>query len=190
MTSWSTRCRKRSDDETASDGLAHTTLERLDKPGARPPRQVEAGHGVAVTRRGAVAPLGPADDGEAAVPHLAQPGALLATREVDVRLRPAARPVVLIAVEAGAAEPVLPGELVRVANAHPPLLRRAHHEQAAERPERLPAERRLGLLLEEDDPLARVGQLRGRDEPGEPRANDDGVRVHDAILSACSPAAR
>ena len=50
--------------------------------------------------RAAVAALGPADDREEPVqPMLVQPGALLAGGEVDVRLGPAARPVVLLAVE-------------------------------------------------------------------------------------------
>ena len=56
------------------------------------------------------AALGPADDGEEAHALPVQPGALLPRREVDVRLRPLARPVVLGPVEAGRAQPVLPGQ--------------------------------------------------------------------------------
>ena len=169
-------------DEAARDRLPHAALERLDDAGSRPPREVEARHGVPVPRCRPVAALGPADDREDPMPHLAEPGALLAAREVDVRLRPALRPVILLAVEARAPEPVLPGELVGVADPQPPLLRRPDHEEAAERPERLPAERRLGLLLEQDDALPGVRELCRRDQPGKPRPDDHDVRVHHAIL--------
>ena len=67
---------------------------------------------------GAVAAaLGPADDREQAHALRMQPGALLAGGEVDVRLRPLARPVVLRAVEARGAHPVLQREIVGVADA-------------------------------------------------------------------------
>ena len=67
--------------------------------------------------------LGPPDDGEPAHALRVEPGALLTGGEVDVGARPQPRPVVLRAVEAGGALPVLPGQLGRVADAHPSLLR-------------------------------------------------------------------
>ena len=125
---------------------------------------------------GAVAAaLGPADHGEEAHALLVQPGALLAGGEVDVGLGPAARPVVLGAVEAGRAQPVLQRELVRVLDAHPALLGRVDEKEPAEGPEGLAAERRLGLLVDRSDPPAGVRQLGGRDQPGQPAADDDGV---------------
>ncbi len=52
--------------------------------------------------------------------------------------------------------------------------------QPAERPEGLAAERLLGLLVEQDDLAAGVGELGGGDQAGEPAADDDDVRVHRA----------
>ena len=86
--------------------------------------------------------------------------------------------MILVAVEAGRAEPVLPGEIAAVADAHAALLGRVDEEQSAERPERLPAERGLGFLIEDDDPPARVRKLGRRHETREPRADHDGVCVH------------
>ena len=57
----------------------------------------------------------------------------------------------------------------------PPLLGRVDEEQPAERPERLPAEVGLGLLLEQEHPPPGVGELRGGDQPGEPGPDDDDV---------------
>ena len=51
-------------------------------------------------------------------------------------------------------------------------------EEAAERPERLTAERRFRLLVDDDDAPAGVGELGGRDEAGEAGAHDDHVGVH------------
>ena len=105
-------------------------------PGA--PGDVEAGHRVAVPVGQVAAALGPADHREPAHPQRVQPGPLLRRREIDVRLGPPVRPVVLAggvidpAVKAGAAEPVLPGQRVGVLDAQAPLLGRAHQKQAAE----------------------------------------------------------
>ena len=127
-------------------------------PGA--PGDVEAGHRVAVPVGQVAAALGPADQREPAHPQRVQPGPLLRRGEVDVRLGPPVRPVVLAggvidpAVEAGAAEPVLPGQLAGVLDAQAPLLGRAHQEQAAEGPERLTAQVRLGLLVQQQYPPA------------------------------------
>src|SRR5690606_4654939 len=111
-------------DEPLLDALAHAAHERPEHAGARAPGDVEAGNRVAVAGGGVAAPLGPADDREERDALLAQPGALLARREGEVGLGPLARPIVLRAVELGAAHPVLAGQFVRVADAHPALLGR------------------------------------------------------------------
>ena len=64
-----------------------------------------------------------------------------------------------------------------VVHAHPALLGGVDEEQPAERPARLTAEARLGLLLDDHDALAGVDELGGGDEAGEPSADDDGVGV-------------
>ena len=163
--------------------------ERRDDPGAGAPGDVEARDGVAVPGRGVAAALGPADDREPAHAALVQPGALLAGGEVDVRLGPAPRPDVLVveAVEAGGAQPVLPGELDGVLDPHPALLGRVDEEQPAERPEGLPAEILLRLLIDQDDPPAGVEQLARRDQPGEARTHHDRVGVHTRDLSRAAP---
>jgi len=66
---------------------------------------------------------------------------------------------------------------VGVADAHAALLGGVDEEEAAERPVRLPAEVRLGLLLEHDDALARLDEFGGGDEPGEAGPDHDGVGV-------------
>ena len=123
----------------------------------------------------AAAALGPARVGQHAHAQPAQPVALLARGELHVGTRPAPRPLVLGTVEAGAAEPVLPGELERVLDPPAALLRRVHEEQPAERPERLAAERRLGLLVEQQHAAAGVGQLGGGGQPGQAGADDDHI---------------
>ena len=81
------------------------------------------------------------------------------------------------AVEGGGAQPVLERQVVRIADAHAPLLGRIDEEEPAERPERLTAERLLRLLVDEDDPLAGLGQLGGGDQPGKAGADNDHIRV-------------
>ena len=81
--------------------------------------------------------------------------------------------LVLGSIELGAAEPIRPGKLERVVDPRPALLRRVDEEQAAERPERLPAERSLRLLVEQQHALARGDQLSRGDQPREATANDD-----------------
>ena len=63
----------------------------------------------------------------------------------------------------------------------PALLRGVDEEEAAEGPPGLAAEGRLGLLVEQDHPLAGVGQLGGGDQPGQPRTHDDDVRFGAAL---------
>ena len=164
-------------DEPVGDTLAHDLLERLDNAGAGAPGDVEARHRVAVAVGGVAPALCPADNGKESHAALAQPGALLAGGELQVGLGPLPRPVILVAVEAGAAEPVLPGELEAVLDAHAALLGGVDEEEPAERPPGLAAEAGLGLLLEHGNGLARGDELRGSDEAGEARSDDDRVRV-------------
>ncbi len=118
-------------------GGAHPLLERREHARAGAPGDVEPGYGVAVPGGEVTPALGPADHREEADALRVQPGPLLAGREVDVRLRPSARPVVLGAVEAGAALPVLQRQLGGVLDPHPALLGGVDEEEAAEGPERL-----------------------------------------------------
>src|SRR5690606_20218234 len=106
---------------------------------------------------------------------LLEPRALLAGRELEVRLCPLARPRVFVAVETRRPEPVLARELEAVFDTEPALFGRVDEEQAAERPPRLSAEARLGLLLENGHSLASVEEFASRDEASEARSNDDGV---------------
>lgn len=101
--------------------------------------------------RAVPAALGPADDREEPYAFVVQPLTLRTGGEADIRLRPPPWPGILRAVECGAAQPVLPGKIVAVADANPALLGRVHEEQAAKRPERLAAQGGLGLLFEQDD---------------------------------------
>src|SRR5215470_14546037 len=120
--------------ETLLFTLAQTNHERLDNAGARAPGHMEAGHRVAVLAGRIAAALGPADDGKPAHASGSQPGALLAGCEADVGCRPLARPMILLAVEAGRSQPVLQREVVGIANAHAPLFGAVDKEQPAERP--------------------------------------------------------
>nr|BFE71490.1 hypothetical protein GCM10020092_047910 [Actinoplanes digitatis] len=108
-------------------------------------------------------------------------------RELHVGLGPLARPVVLVAVEGGAAEPVLPGQVGAVAHAHPALLGRVDQEEPAERPERLPAEALLGLLVEQEHLSSGVGQFGCRGQAGKARAHDDHICVHAPTLGMIMP---
>src|SRR4051794_22659372 len=122
-------------DEPLGDRLAHAPLERLHDAGPGPPRDVEARDGVAVPVRVVAAALGPARVGKPAHALLVQPRTLLARAEADVGLAPAARPLVLGAVDPRRAHPVLQRELVGVLDAHAALLGAADEHQPAERPE-------------------------------------------------------
>src|SRR4051794_21788099 len=102
-----------------------------------------------------------------------QPGALLAGRPVHVRLCEVPGPLVLWPVEVRRIEPVLPGELTRILDPQSALLGAVDEEQATERPERLASERLLGLLLDEEDALARSSQLGRCDEARETGSDDD-----------------
>ena len=152
------------------------------------PRDVEARHRVAVPAGTAVAALGPADDREEPHALLVQPRALLAGGEVDVGLGPLARPVVLGPVEAGTALPVLPRQLDRVADPHPPLLGTVHQEEPAERPVGPP---RFASLSWSSTTTRRpgVGELSSGHEPGQPGSHDDDIGVHEPRENGVLPRA-
>ena len=176
-------------DQARPRRLPDLPLERSHHGRAGAPRDVEAGHRVAVPVGQVAAPLGPADQRKPPHPHAMQPGPLLPGGEVDVGLRPPVRPVVLArrvvgpAVEERAAHPVLPGQLAGDPDTHPALLRAGDQEQAAERPEGLAAQVRLGLLVEQQHPPSGPRQLRGGGQSRQPRAHHDRIRVHLVIKS-------
>src|SRR4051812_6331916 len=87
--------------------LAHAAHERFDHAWPGAPGHMKARHRVAVSGRQITAALGPADDGENLEALLPQPRALLAGGEIHISFGPAARPMILVAVEAGRPKPVL-----------------------------------------------------------------------------------
>src|SRR5699024_2233536 len=132
----------------------HRPLERLHQARTGAPGDVEAGHGVAVAGRGAVAALGPPHDREEPDPQLVQPGPFLPRGPLHVGPRPPTGPQVLPRrsldpVEAGAALPVLPREVDRVVDPHPPLLRAVDEEEPSEAPPRLTPQMLRRLLVHE-----------------------------------------
>ena len=169
-------------------------IERLLDEGAAharagAPRDVEAGHRVAVTPGATVASLGPPDHWRELDSVLAQPLPLAAGRPLDVGARPALSPDVLTegltgrvrltleAVPLGAAAPVLPRELEAVAHPQAALLGRVDEEQPTERPVRLSAQIGAILLLDDDDAAPPRRQFGRRDETCQPRAHDDRVET-------------
>ena len=164
-------------DQPAFLGLAHALHERFEHAGAGAPGDVEARHRIAVADGIAAAALGPADDGKEFQAALHQPGAFLAGGKADIGLGPFARPEILRPIESGGAQPVLERQIMRIADAHAPLLGRIDEEKTAERPERLAAERLLRLLVDDDDLLAGLGQLGGGNQPGKAGADNDHVRI-------------
>src|SRR5215470_4664916 len=115
--------------------------------------------------------------GESGTAALAQPRTFLACREGNVSLGPPPGPLILFTVEGGRPHPVLQGEVIRIANAHPPLLGGVDEEDAAERPEGLTTKRLFRFLVDNNDIAPRLDQLRRSDEPGQPTADDDDIRV-------------
>ena len=178
MSSASTLWRKRSSTRPRRSASRTRRTNGSSRPGPVPHVMWKRGTELPGPVAQVAAALGPAHVGQEAHALRVQPRALLARGEVDVGLGPAARPVVVGPVEAGGAEPVLPGQLARVADARPPLLGAVDEEQAAEGPEGLAAERRLGLLVDEDDAPPGVGELGGGHEAGEAAPDDDDVGVH------------
>src|SRR4029453_3631431 len=111
------------------------------------------------------AALGPADHRKDTVTHRAQPVALPAGRERDIGFRPALRPMVVVAVEAGGAHPVLQGEIVAILDAEPPLFGRAPQKQAAKPPKTLSPKALPPFLVDDDDAFAGVGDFGCRNQP-------------------------
>ncbi|XUK62934.1 hypothetical protein ABMA10_13235 [Plantibacter sp. RU18] len=128
-----------------------------------------------MTDRPVAAPFRPADDGEEPDTLFVQPRPLLAGCEVEVRLGPPFRPVILRPVEAGGSEPVLCRESERVVHAETALFGGVDEEQPTEGPVRLPAEVGLRLLFDEEYPFAGVDEFSGGDQTGQTGADDDRV---------------
>jgi hypothetical protein len=91
--------------------------------------------------------------------------------------------VILGTVESGAAEPVLPRQLARIADAESPLLGGVDEEQPSEGPERLSAQALLRFLVEQQHPPARLGQLGARDKARETGSHNDHICVHSRTVS-------
>jgi len=130
-----------------------------------------------VTHRVVAAALGPADHRKDPVAHGAEPAAFFPRRERDIGFRPALRPKILIAVEARRSHPVLQRQIVAVLDAEPALFGAIDQKQPAERPERLPAEALLALLIDHDDAFAGVGNFRRGNEAREAPADHDYVCI-------------
>lgn len=155
--------------------FAHPPGERRQRAGPGAPCDMEARHGVAVPVCIRAAALGPSDDWKPSHAHARKPRAHLARGEVEIGFRPQSRPVVLFAVELRRTHPVPRRQEEAVADSQPALFGRVDHEQPAERPESLSAERLFALLVDDQDALAAVAQLGRRGKAGQPRADDDGV---------------
>ena len=190
-----TRWRKRSDTSPCFAPSRTRRDERRDDAGPRAPGDVEARHRVAVLGGQVAAALGPADDRETS----ARPwhAARRASRRPRRRHRP--RPSLRgqwssCAIEAGRAHPVLQREVVGVADAHAPLLgasRRRTGRRTTRTPARPATARPPGRAGSPCAP-ASISSAVG-DEPGEPAADDDGIRVHPAppqlsrlLMSSCA----
>ncbi len=120
-------------DLSAGGGVEHRFAEHPDHFRSRAPRDVEARYRISVTGGQPTAAFGPADVRHHAQAEIVQVGPLLAGREVDVGLGPLPGPTVFaVAVESGAAQPVLQRQFTGVLDAHAALLGAVHQEQAAE----------------------------------------------------------
>src|SRR5262249_44170200 len=98
---------------------ANAALERCDDGRSGPPRHVKSGAAVARPARAGGAALRPSDGREPAHAHVVKPRSLLAGSEVDVRLGPLARPVIVRSVETRRVHPVAKRELARIPYAEP-----------------------------------------------------------------------
>src|SRR6185437_5920497 len=167
--------------------LARATFERFDHAGAGAPTDVKSRHRIAVAHRVIAAALGPADHRENTVSHRAQPAAFLACRESHIGFRPAPRPQILVAVEAGRAHPVLQCEIKTVLDAEPALFRGVDQKQSAERPKRLATKALFAFLLDDEDAFAGVRDFGRGDQPRQPATDHDHVRIVGHRL--CTPQA-
>ncbi len=109
--------------------------------------------------------------------HRPQPAAFFAGRERHIGFRPAPRPEILVAVEAGRPDPVLQREVKTVLDAEPALFGAVDQKQAAERPEGLAAEALFAFLVDHDDAFAGVGDFGRGDEARQPAADHDYVCI-------------
>ena len=158
-------------------GLAAAGHERLQHARSRAPGDVEARHGIAVTRRVGAAALRPADHWKEFYATRREPRPFFAGSEIDIGFGPFPRPGIFRPVEGGRAQPVGQRQFVRVTDAHTPLLGRIDQEEPAERPERLSAQRLFRLLVEDDGLASGIDKLAGSDQAGQTGTDDDGVGV-------------
>src|SRR5689334_12880501 len=170
------------DQPAALRRLARAALEWLDNAGAGAPGDVKARHRIAMAHRVIATAFGPADYGKNTVTHGAQPFALLSGRKSDISFCPLTRPVVVLAVEARGAHPVLQSQIVGILDAEPALFRRIDQEQSAERPEGLAAQALFAFLVEQDDALAGIGDFGRGHQPRQPAADHDHVGISHRIL--------
>ena len=161
--------------------LARPPLERLDNAGTGAPGDMKPRHRIAVAHRVIAAALGPADHGKDPMAHRPQPAAFFARRERHIGFRPALRPEILVAVEAGRTHPVLQREIETVLDAEPALFGAVDQEQPAERPEGLAAKALFAFLVDHDDALAGVGDFGRGDKACQSAADHDYV----CIVSHC-----
>jgi hypothetical protein len=166
---------KRESHEAGVDAGAHPADERVEDAGAGAPGDVEPWHRIAVPECRVAAALRPAHDGEESHAPRVQPRAFLTRGKVEIGLGPLARPRVVVPVETGGGEPVLPGKLDPVFHTHPALLGRVDQEEPAEGPPGLAAQARFGLLLENRHAPAGVDQLGRGDETGQAGTDDDHI---------------
>jgi hypothetical protein len=89
--------------------------------------------------------------------------------------------MVFVPIESGRRHPVLGRELVRIAHTEAPLLRRVDEEEAAKRPEGLPAQPGLRFLFEQEDAAARVSELGGRYQSSEACPHHDHISVRHSL---------
>ncbi|MCY1505442.1 hypothetical protein D9M68_396590 [compost metagenome] len=165
--------------QTAAFRLPRQPHERIEYRWPRAPGDMEARHRIAVAMGKAAAALGPADDRKPAHAEGMQPAALFACGKVEIGFRPKPRPVVLRTVELRRPQPVLPGKLTRVTNAHAPLLGAIDEEQTAQRPESLTAKVLFAFLIENDDLAAKGGRFRGGNQAGKARTDDQYIAIHE-----------
>ena len=116
--------------------------EGLQDARARAPCDVKPGNRVSWASAAVTAAFRPSNEAQEADVEAVQPVAHFCRSVVDVGLRPFARPVIFLAVEAGGGLPIRPGEIEAVFDAQPgcALFRRVDQKDAAQRPVRLTTE--------------------------------------------------
>ena len=168
--------------------LAHALHERRDDRRPRAPGDVEARHRVAVLGRQIAAALGPADDREPAHAPRVQPGR--ASRRRRRRRRPP--PTCAASDPPSRSKPAVP---IQSCSARSWLSRMRMRRCSGESTNISPPNDQNACPPSDCSPswssritrLPGVDQLAGRDQPGQPAADDDHIRVH-AFLSRPLPA--